>query len=269
MTKQDSAFAGSIPTIYDRCLAALLFEPYAIDIAGRAAKLRPSVVLETAAGTGIVTVELARELSSGQEIYATDLNQPMLDVAAGKIKNPNVSFRQADATALPYDDHYFDVVICQFGVMFFPDKLLAFQEARRVLNSDGHFIFNVWDRLEHNVIPHFVDETLAGIIDDKKPSFFRRTPYGYNNTEAISDTLRQAGFRNIRFEHLVRKGKAANAGIVAQGLCQGTPMRGEIEARTSLGLDAVTSQVEKALINRFGSGPLEGDIQAIVLTATR
>ncbi len=269
MTSNDSTFVGSIPGLYDRCLASFIFEPYAIDLADRVAKLSPSMMLETAAGTGVLTVELAKRLVSGQTIHATDLNQPMLDVAAGKVKNPNVSFRQADATSLPYGDHEFDVVACQFGVMFFPDKLLAFEEALRVLKAGGHFVFNVWDSLELNEIPHFVDQSLASLFADNQPSFFRRVPYGYNDPVEIGDTLRQAGFHSVHFQHITKKSKALDAGTVALGLCQGTPMRGEIEARTSIGLEAATQHVEMALRKRFGSEELVGDIQAIAITATR
>ena len=269
MNSQHSAFAGSIPEMYDRCLGPLIFEPYAIDLANRVANLTPSSVLETAAGTGIVTLEMAKTLGSATQIQASDLNQPMLDIAAGKISSPNVILKQADATALPFGDGQFDVVVCQFGVMFFPDKLLAFQEAFRVLKTGGHFIFNVWDHLERNEMPHVADQALAVFLSNDAPSFFRQTPYGYNDTAVIDAILRQAGFSDVHFEHIARKSQAPNAGTVALGICQGTPMRGDIEARSPAGLDAATADVEAALVDRFGPGPIEGNIQAIVFTAVK
>lgn len=269
MNSQHSVFAGSIPELYDRCLGPLIFEPYAIDLANRVADLSPANVLETAAGTGIVTLEMAKILGSTAQIHATDLNQPMLDIAAGKISGPNVILQQADATALPFDDGQFDVVVCQFGVMFFPDKLLAFQQAFRVLKTGGHFIFNVWDRLELNEIPHVADQALAVILSSSAPSFFRQTPYGYNDAAKISTILSQAGFSVVHFECVARKSRAPSAGTVALGICQGTPMRGDIEARSPAGLDAVTANVEAALVDRFGPGPIVGNIQAIVFTAVK
>ncbi|HXA72004.1 MAG TPA: class I SAM-dependent methyltransferase, partial [Stellaceae bacterium] len=144
MTNVDQTFAGSIPALYDRHLGPMLFEPYALDMAERVARLAPKRVLEIAAGTGIVTRALSQKLPT-VPIVATDLNQPMLDHAAARLSSERITWRQADAQALPFDDASFDVLVCQFGVMFFPDKAKAFSEARRVLAPGGRFLFNVWD----------------------------------------------------------------------------------------------------------------------------
>ena len=146
----DTAFLGSIPQVYDRYLVPLIFAPYAADLALRTVRRHPAHVLEIAAGTGVVTRQLAEMLPPGVSIVATDLNQTMLDEAAAIGTSRPVEWRQADALHLPFPDAFFDVVVCQFGVMFFPDKARAFAEARRVLRSGGQFIFNVWDRIEHN-----------------------------------------------------------------------------------------------------------------------
>jgi SAM-dependent methyltransferase len=143
MSATDVAFAGSIPALYDRYMGPLLFEPYARDIAARAAALGPQHILETAAGTGIVTEALARALPQA-DIVATDLNQAMLDVAAERVRAANVRFQQADAQALPFADGEFDLVLSQFGVMFFPDRVGAYREVRRVLKPGGRVLF-----LEH------------------------------------------------------------------------------------------------------------------------
>jgi SAM-dependent methyltransferase len=126
MTKVDTVFAGSIPAIYDNYLGPLIFEPYAQDLANRLSALHPERVLETAAGTGIVTRALLRSLSGGAGIVATDLNQPMLDHAAKQVSSSRLSWQKADAQALPFPDATFDAVVCQFGVMFFPDKQKAY-----------------------------------------------------------------------------------------------------------------------------------------------
>ena len=137
MVATDKLFAGSIPEIYDRFLVPLIFEPYAADLARRVAALGPSDVLETAAGTGVLTRALAAPLAPATRIVATDLNQPMLDQAARRQPAGGVEWRQADALALPFADRSFDVVACQFGVMFFPDKVQGYREARRVLRPGG------------------------------------------------------------------------------------------------------------------------------------
>jgi SAM-dependent methyltransferase len=164
MSDTDRTFAGSIPAIYDHYLGPLIFEPYATDLADRLAQISMGRVLETAAGTGIVTRALARTLSGGVDITATDLNQPMLDFAAAQTADQRVTWRQADALHLPFDDGSFDVVLCQFGAMFFPDRVAAYAEARRVLKPTGKFIFSVWDRIEENDFAAIVTQTMATLF---------------------------------------------------------------------------------------------------------
>ena len=124
MTEGDKAFTGSIPEFYDTYLMPLIFEAYAIDIAERAAALEPRTVLETASGSGVVTRALAPRLARDARYTVTDLNQPMLDHAADRQEPDNrITWRQADALDLPFDDAVFDAVVCQFGVMIFPTEL--------------------------------------------------------------------------------------------------------------------------------------------------
>jgi len=269
MTSLDTSFAGSIPAIYDRYLGPLIFVPYAVDLAGRVAGLSPRNVLETAAGTGIVTTELVKRLAPGATIMATDLNPGMLEVAAKKVKAPNVSWRQADATALPFEDASFDVVTCQFGVMFFPDKLKGYREAHRVLRPGGHFIFNVWDRIELNEVPETVSDAVAACFAENPPQFLRRTPHGYYDVAAIRDALGRAGFGKVDVEHVAKRSRANSHRDPAIGFCQGTPLRSEIEARDPKQLEAVTEAAAQALARRFGRGPIAGGIQAIVIDARR
>jgi ubiquinone/menaquinone biosynthesis C-methylase UbiE len=267
MPNSDANFAGSIPGLYDRCLGPLQFEPYAVDLATRIGSLSPKYLLEMAAGTGIVTVELAKRLGPDAKITATDLNQPMLDVAASKIASPNVTWIQANAMALPFDDAQFDAIACQFGVMFFPDKLKAFQEARRVLKPGGYYIFNVWDRLELNEFSDVAAQAVAAFSPDNPSDFIRRVPFGYFDVDAISANLKGAGFSSVSPERVAKLTRAPGAYEVALGLCQGTPTRNEIEARDPNALKAITASVQAALEQRFGTGPIEGKTQAIVFTA--
>ena len=230
MSDGDTRFAGSIPAFYDHYLGPLLFAPYAADLAARAAALGPERILETAAGTGIVTAALANALPAA-EIVATDLNQAMLDVAAGAL--PAIDFRQADAQALPFADAEFDLVVSQFGVMFFPDRIGAYAEARRVLRPGGAFLFNAWDRLERNPVTAAVGDALAAHFPGDPPSFYKRIPFGYHDPARIEADLRAAGFTGIAIE-TVGLSSRVDARAAATGLCQGTPLRAEIEARGDL-----------------------------------
>src|ERR1051325_5335169 len=179
MGSSDNQFAGSIPEIYDRYLGPVIFQPYADDLARRVAARSPQAVLETAAGTGIVTRAMVAALPQSAAVTATDLNQPMLDYAARQTPSARVTWRQADALSLPFDDGAFDAVVCQFGVMFFPDRIAAYREARRVLRPDGVFVFNVWDRIEENEFTHVGESTDGGMFVEGPPRFLSRTPHGY------------------------------------------------------------------------------------------
>lgn len=266
----DTSFAGSIPQIYEQYLVPLIFEPYAVDLVARLAGFSLEDVLELAAGTGVVTRRLALELPAVAAITATDLNQSMLDVAASVGTRRGVNFRQADALQLPFRDATFDAVVCQFGVMFFPDKPRAFAEARRVLRPGGVFLFNVWDRIEDNEFAMIATQALASVFPDEPPRFMARVPHGYNDSGAIRRDLAAGGFtREPDIETVTARSRCASARIAAMAYCQGTPLRAEIEARGASGLAAVTDEVEAALVRRFGPGAADGKIQAHVVTAIR
>jgi len=179
MLEADKVFSGSIPENYDRGMVPLIFEPYAADLARRVASFSPSAVLETAAGTGVVTRALAPKLSAGASYVVTDLNQPMLDYAASRQPpDTSIQWRQADALALPFENAAFDLVCCQFGAMFFPDRIAGYCEAKRVLKPGGHFLLSVWDRIEDNVFADDVTNALAELFPNDPPRFMARTPHG-------------------------------------------------------------------------------------------
>ncbi|CCD85196.1 ubiquinone/menaquinone biosynthesis methyltransferase [Bradyrhizobium sp. ORS 285] len=268
MTASDKAFTGSIPQIYDELLVPLIFTPYAQDLARRIKALRPRDVLETAAGTGAVTRALHAELPPEVLITSTDLNAPMLAQARTHLADASrVVLQQADALALPFADASFDVVACQFGVMFFPDRIKGYAEARRVLRPGGRFVFNVWDRIEDNEFAHVVHEALQQVYTDNPPQFFTRAPHGYFDAVKIRADLNEAGFSDSIIETLPHRSRAASAQEPAIAYCQGTPMRGEIEARGQPDLATVTDAAANALRRRFGSGPVVGQIQALVISA--
>lgn len=270
MASSDNLFAGSVPETYDRFLVPLIFETYAADLAQRVAASRPKSVLETAAGTGVVTRALAARLGPDVAIVATDLNQPMLDTAARRLgPDGRVAWRQTDATALPFSDQSFDCVACQFGVMFFPDKGRAYSEALRVLEPGGTFHFNVWDRIEQNEFAAVVTDALATIFPADPPRFMARTPHGYHDVAQIRGELAAAGFCEFAVETVHGTSRAESARNVAIACCQGTPLRNEIEARDPSRLEAATEAATKALQQRFGHGAVEGGIRAHVFAATR
>jgi ubiquinone/menaquinone biosynthesis C-methylase UbiE len=268
MTATDKLFAGSIPELYERLLVPLIFERYALDLAGRIAVNSPREMLETAAGTGVLTSAIASRLPAQNRIVATDLNQPMLDRAAKRRDlEGRIAWRQADALALPFEDRSFDAVACQFGVMFFPDKVKGYSEARRVLRPRGRFFFNVWDRLDENHFAETVNDAVAAFLPNDPPAFMARIPHGYHDVGKIRNDLTAAGFSDVAIETVAFASKAASARGPAIAFCQGTPLRNEIEARGA-SLEAATDAAAAALARRFGNGPIEGRIKAHVIIAT-
>ncbi|MDJ0335964.1 methyltransferase domain-containing protein [Salinibacterium sp. G-O1] len=270
MESSDAVFAGSVPENYEQYTVPMFFAPFAADIADRVAQLAPDSVLETAAGTGAVTRQLAGVLPEATRIVATDLNEGMLAQAQlVEITRP-VEWLVADALQLPFDDDTFDVVVCQFGVMFFPDGVRGFSEARRVLAPGGTFIFNAWDSIEHNDFAMAVSAACEAMLPDDPPRFLERTPFGYSDEAQIRADLAAAGFvDDITIVTETRRSIAPDAVTAALSFVEGTPLRGEIESRKSGSLAEATTAAAAEFVARFGEGAVEGSMQALVVTASR
>src|SRR4051812_11014528 len=265
----DRVFAGSIPQLYERFMVPMIFEPYAADMARDVVACKPRKVLELAAGTGVVTRRLARELPAGVEIVATDLNQAMLDEAARAGTARPVQWRQADAMKLPFEDGSFDAVACQFGAMFFPDRAQAFAEARRVLRPGGTLFFNVWDKIEANEFIDVSSRALDAVFPDNPPRFMHRGPHGYHDVGTIRADLARGGFRSPQIETVAHRSRAARARDAVMGYCHGSPLRAEIEAHGPDALARATEAAVTAMEERFGRGAVEGAIQAHVVRVSR
>jgi SAM-dependent methyltransferase len=266
----DKVFTGSIPKLYETYLVPLIFEPYAADLVNRLRSRAVSRVLEIAAGTGVVTRALASVLPENVSIVATDLNQAMLDQASAVGTKRAVEWRQADAMRLPFQDGIFDAVVCQFGVMFFPEKSKAFSEARRVLRPGGVFIFNVWDRIAENEFADTVTTALESLFPKDPPRFLARTPHGYYDHRIIERDLASGGFTaSPRIDTVAARSRATSSRIPAIAYCQGTPLRNEIESRDAARLGEATDIAAEAIARRFGRDPVDGKIQAHVVTIER
>ena len=268
MTATDTVFAGSIPAMYDRYMVPLLFRPYAEVVADRAKELSPNEILETAAGTGIVTEALHRVLPKA-EIVATDLNQPMLDEAQRRVPAANIRFVQADALDLPFEDSNFDLVVCQFGVMFFPDKVKANAEARRVLGEGGRYLLVIWDRIDRNPATYAAGKAVAALFPEDSSAFYERIPFRYHDRDTIRSDLVAAGFGDVEIERVELSSRAASARDVALGLVQGTPMRSEIEQRGEGMLQRATDAATEALRQYESENGFEAPMSALIVTATK
>jgi ubiquinone/menaquinone biosynthesis C-methylase UbiE len=264
---QNAQFSGSIPAAYDRYLGPLFFQPYAEDLAARLQVEGNASVLELACGTGILTRVLRTLLPSTAKLIATDLNEPMFRHAAEKFgEKEAVQWLQADACNLPFGDRTFDAVVCQFGIMFVPDKALAAREARRVLKPGGLFLFNVWDALEHNAVGRLAHETITSYFEKDPPTFYQ-VPFGYHDRDEIKRMLESADFREVRMEVVAKTAEASRAQDVATGLVQGNPVATAIAERDPSLLPVITDAVADALKERFGEADLRAPMRAIIVQA--
>lgn len=264
----DAAFVGSIPQHYDQGLGPMIFVDYAADIARRAAAGKPARVLETAAGTGIVTRRLRDILPAGTHLTATDLNAPMLEIARAKFRDgEHVEFRPADATALPFADGSFDAIVCQFGVMFFPDKDQSCREAFRLLTPGGVYLFNVWDSHRYNPFGRIAHETAGGVFPSDPPQFYN-VPFSCHQIDPIKESLMKAGFTGISIEVVRLEKEIPDAASFARGIVYGNPLIDQIRAR-GLEPERVFDALVQNLRREFGNDPGRMPLQAIVFSAKK
>lgn len=267
MTESHSAFIGEIPRNYEKYLGPLVFNEYVEDLVRRITVPKDGQFLEIAAGTGLATRKLRDSISQDVDIVATDLNEDMLNVAKGKFEDSeNIEFKIANALDLPFDEATFDVVACQFSLMFFADKLVALKEAARVLKPGGKFYFNIWDSLEHNYLAQLVHKIIEEYFPDNSPDFFN-VPFGYYEIDIIKKLLFEAGFADIEISVLPRISAADEARDVAMGYIMGSPLRLQIEQRDPESLAKVVDAVEYAVGKEFGYKTVKAKMQAIIFTA--
>lgn len=269
MKAQFTQFTGSIPEHYEKGLVPYIFIDYGQDLADRVAALNPEKLLEIAAGTGVVTCMLQEALGDSTHMTVTDLNPEMLEVTQGKLGDfKNIKVQPADALALPFDDEVFDAVICQFGVMFFPDKATSYREVYRTLKSGGKYFFNVWDSFEHNAYARIAHEVICNTFPDNPPQFLQ-LPFGYYQTEAISDSLTDAGFINITVDVLRIEKIIPDTENFARGLVCGNPTAEEIKDRGDKDPEDVVSVLSEALKKEFGDNPGRMSLQSILFSVTK
>ncbi len=269
MKKIYSAFTGNIPGNYDRYLGPMFFHRCAEDLATRVASGPAQQILEIAAGTGIATRYLRDQLADDSHISASDLNNDMLRHAKQKFSAAeNISFQVANAMALPFEDRQFDVITCQFGIMFCPDKRQTFHEAHRVLQRNGRLLFSIWDALEHNPLPRVTNEMLAEFFDGNAPAFLQ-LPFSYHDQTQIREDIEKSGFTNVQFTTLDSECVFSSPRNAALGMVTGSPLRLEIEQRGDTTIDDVVNKVMNGLKTSFGARDCHAPMRWTVISANR
>lgn len=264
-----TAFSGTVPQNYDTYLGPLFFEPYALDLAERIGNPKYlNRVLELACGTGRLTKPVACKLSDGASLVATDLNNDMIEIGKKQVQNKNIEWKVADAHSLPFENERFDLVVCQFGVMFFQDKPKAFSEINRVLKAGGTFLFNTWNELQYNALSQMAQTVLEEICPDDPPRFLQKGPYSLFDKNAIQQLLQDAGFANITVELVAKTGVAATADDAVNGILDGTPNYAYMTAR-SIPVSAVKEKLKAMLTGHYGEKNLSLPMEAFVVIAKK
>ncbi|MGD9979661.1 MAG: class I SAM-dependent methyltransferase [Hyphomonadaceae bacterium] len=268
-TPAAAQFTGDIPRVYDQHLGPIIFEPYAADLARRAAAIKAQNVLEIASGTGVSTVALRADLPQATRIVATDLNPAMLDIAREKLASAvNVEFQPADAQALPFADATFDLITIQFGVMFFLDKPAAYAEARRVLKPGATMIFNVWGEMAANPFAEIANGAAIKFFPDNPPKFYL-TPFGYADPARVRADLRAGGFSDVRDEVVRCQQDVPDWTHFAKGLIYGNPMIADIQASPTVKADDMVAAIAAELAQRLGKAPAKLPLEARVYTVRK
>jgi ubiquinone/menaquinone biosynthesis C-methylase UbiE len=269
MAERMTGFVGTVPSNYDRYLGPILFHRYADDLAARLPVSPGMRVLEVACGTGIVTERLAQRLAGRGTLVATDLNEAMIAYARTRMPgSPGLEWRQADGASLPFPDRSFDAVICQFGLMFFPDKAAGVREAYRVLRPGGAYLLSVWDAIERNAVCRITHETIAAFFPEDPPQFYT-VPFSLHDTAAMRRLLKAAGFAEIRSDSVETVGESPSAEDAARGLIDGNAVFGTIMERRPEALGDIKAAVARNLAGKLGDHPVRCHLRAHVFTGVR
>ena len=266
MTDPASHFVGDIPKHYDQGLGPIIFDDYAADMARRAAGLKPESVLELAAGSGIVSRKLRDSLTPATRLVVTDLNAPMLEVAKAKFSTEEgVEFLPADATELGFSDDAFDLVVCQFGVMFFPDKIASFREAVRVLRPGGRYLFSTWGTMQDNPFSEIAHSVTAEFFPDDPPGFYK-VPFSYADPETVMADMKAAGLEQIECDTIARNKTVSDVEAFARGIVFGNPLIDEIRSRGGVDEMDVFRAVVSGLKQKWSEGPISMPLKANVFS---
>ena len=253
---------------YDRYLAPFLFEPFAQDLSSRITSANYRDVLELACGTGRVTRHLRKVLPEQTKLVATDLHPDMIRIASEQLLNENINWQTADAQQLSFPDESFDLVVCQFGLMFMQDRMKALSEVHRVLRPGGKFIFNTWDKIENNGAIYLGNQIICSYFPENTPSSYR-VPFSMHQPDLLETNLVAAGFKNIKVSGVEKEGLSPSAKDAAIGIVEGNRIYYHIMKKDPNLVEVIRNAVEQKIAEAYGDHPLKTSLKAWVFEAQK
>lgn len=261
LKESNTRFEITIPKVYEQYLGPYLYEPYSKFVTNRIIG-NPQNVLEIGVGSGRLTKHLVKKISKEAKLTAIDINPNMLDIARQKINAANVKFEVADAQELPFADNSFDLVICQFGFMFLPNKQKGFNEAWRVLKPRGQFLFVTWDKAENNITLHISQQIILQLLEAIPPVYFGKAYYAMNNPEELRNYTKVAGFENGTVEKITLEGKCPSAMDAAIGFIEGNSIIKEILKEGPELLHTIKTTIASKINEQVGKDPIQSELNA-------
>lgn len=269
MSQQAFSFSGEAAKNYDQYLGPFLFEPSALMLSALVPLNFKGKVLELAAGTGRLTQHLVHRLADPAELIVTDLNTDMLAIAQKKTELTNLQFQAEDMQQLSFAAESFDLVICQYGVMFPPDKAKVFQEMHRVLKPGGRLIFSTWDSTREIPFLHLLfDEILLPFFQTPDKTKYV-VPFHMHHPEQLDGLMDQAGFQHRSVEKIDLMGTSASPAELVQGFIYKHQMGHEIREQDPDAVERIAKSLEVEIGRRFGEGPVTCQLRCLVGTAQR
>ncbi|MDO3628413.1 class I SAM-dependent methyltransferase [Mucilaginibacter sp. BT774] len=267
--KEAYQFTNNDAENYDHYLGPLFFEPYGRYTASQIDAAYVSSVLEIACGTGRVTRHLRKVLPPGVKLFATDISADMLQIAKRELNNNGIIFQVEDAQKLSFADDSFDVVICQFGVMFLPDKKKGFEEILRVLKPGGKFIFFTWDdTMKVPVFKALIDDLVLPYFRDEDTTRFK-VPFAMNNPKILGNMITDAGFKHAETKVISLKSGITSPDFVVDGFFRKHPLGREIMTKAPSEFELVAQQLHDKIVKLSDNGQTPFQLSALMTTGIK
>lgn len=263
--------AGDAASTYERALVPALFAAWAPPVVDLGAPRSGERVLDVACGTGVVARLAAQRVGPTGVVVGLDLNPGMLAVAAASEAGPGrapITWREASATSMPFPDSAFDIVYCQAGLQFFPDRPAALREMHRVLVAGGRAGLMVWRGIQQS--PGF--EALAVALDrhvSAEAAGVMRAPFGFAEADGLRALVADAGFRDISIQAHTRAVCFPSVARFVQDQIAASPLAAHVAKVSDAARAGLVGQVAHALDSYQVEGALTFPIEANLASATK